>query len=203
MSAPSDNVFLIWEDEEPGSEQWWLARAHEGAGKKREIFIAEDDLAGYLVGVMRRPPATRYKVIAAVPLADTGDRARAIADAKTAVANWLASGPRDNIWRWRLARWSKLAWSQFPITLAGFAVGSALGLVVAFFAVSSGLVGWPMLAAGLVIGAGSGPALKFLVDRRPKNAATGPWARFTIITLAAVIGASLTAGGVFTLFWES
>jgi hypothetical protein len=57
-----------------------------------------------------------------------------------------------------------------------------------------------MLAAGLVIGAGAGPALKFLANRRSKSAISGPWVRFTIITLAAISGAVLTAGGVLALF---
>ncbi len=201
MSTVPDDIFLIWEDEEPGGRQWWLARAHDVAGEEKEFFIAEDDLAGYLVGVVRCPPAARYRVIAAVPLPDPAARSIVIADIKTAAANWLASGLRGNLWRWRLTRWSKLAWSHFPTALAGFSVGGALGLLVAFFAVSSGLVGWPMLAAGLVIGAGSGPALKFLVDRRPKNAVAGPWTHFAIIALGAVMGAVLTAGGVFALFW--
>ena len=58
-----------------------------------------------------------------------------------------------------------------------------------------------MMIAGIAIGAGSGPVLKFLVDSRPKHAAAGPWTRFIVITLAAASGAALTASGVFTQFW--
>ena len=201
MPTTRDDVFLIWEDEEPGSQQWWLARAHEPDGEQREIFIAQDDLVGYLIGVVRRPPATRYKVVAAVTLVDATEPSNAISDAKAAVSDWLARGSKGDVWRWRFARWSKLVSAHFPIALAGFGVGGLLGLLVAFFGVSSGLVGWPILLAGLVIGAGSGPVLQFLVDRRPKNATTGPWPRFVVVTLAAVLGAASTAGGVFVLFW--
>ncbi len=201
MSSTSGEVSLIWEDEEPGSPQWWLARAHESVDEKRDFFIAEDNMAGYLLGVVRRPPASRYKVIAAVPLLNTAARPDAISGVKTAVARWLMSGPRENIWRWRFARWSKLIWTHIPIAAAGFSVGAVLGFLVAFIAVSSGLVGWPMIIAGITIGAMAGPVLKFFVDRRPKHSAAGPWTRFTIITLAAASGAALAASGVFTQVW--
>ena len=201
MPNSSDDAFLIWEDEEPGGQQWWLARAHESGGEEREFFVAEDELAGYLIGVVRRPPAKGYKVIVAVSQAETTKRADAISGVKEAVYNWLTSGARVNVWRWRFARWSRFASAHLPITLAGFAVGAILGLLVAVFGVSSGLVGWPMLAAGLMIGAGAGPVLKFLVDRHVEKAVSGPWVRFTIISLAAITGAALMAGGVFMLFW--
>ncbi len=201
MSTTSDAISLIWEDEKPGSPQWWLARAHESVDEKRDFFIAEDNLAGYLLGVVRHPPASRYKVVAAIPLLSEAARSDAIAGVKSAVASWLISGTRKHIWRWRIARWSKLLWTHFPIAAAGFCVGAALGFLVAFIAVSSGLIGWPMMVAGVVIGAGAGPALKFLVDRRPKHAVAGPWTRFAIITLAAASGAALAAGGVFTQLW--
>jgi len=202
MPTISEDIFLIWEDEEPSGQQWWLSRAHEAEGEKRELFIAEDGLSGYLLGVVRRPPATRYKVIVAISMVGVAEKSDAVSDVKVAVADWLMSGSRGNVWRWRFTRWSKFTLAHFPITMAGLAIGGVFGLLVAFFGVSSGLVGWPMLAAGLVIGAGAGPALKFLVDRRPKNAVSGPWVRFAIITFAAVSGAVLTAGGVFALFWD-
>lgn len=203
MSATSDDATLHWEDEEPGSPQWWISRAHEPVHEKRDFFIAEDNMAGYLLGVVRRPPASRYKVVAAIPIVNAAARPAAIAGVKTAVARWLISGPRENIWRWRIARWSKLIWAHFPIAAAGFGVGAALGFLVAFIAASSGLIGWPMMIAGVVISAGSGPVLKFLVDKRPKHTVSGPWVRFIVVTLAAAAGAALTAGGAFTQFWSA
>lgn len=203
MSAPSDEPFLIWEDEEPDSQQWWLARAHESEGEARELFVALDEVAGYLIGVVRRPPSTRYKVIAAIPLAENTDTFDSISNAKGAVAGWLASGSRVNVWHWRSARWSKFTLAHLPILVAGFIVGGVLGLLVAIFGVSSGLLGWPMLAAGLVIGVGAGPVLKFLVDRHPENAISGPWVRFMVISLAAISGAALVAGSVFALIWNA
>ncbi|MEQ9449714.1 MAG: hypothetical protein RLN70_12555 [Rhodospirillaceae bacterium] len=198
---------MIWEDEEPGSARWWLARAHDASEKRRDFFIVEDDLAGFLVGVMRLAPSSRYRVVAAVLSEEHEDKSHALLAAKSAVTSWLASpkasGARRNVWRWRRARWSKLIWKHLPIAFAGFAVGAVLGLLVGVFAVTSGLVGWPMLVAGLIIGAGAGPALRYLVDRHPRHAPAGPWTRLAVITAAALIGAALSAGGVFALFWEA
>jgi hypothetical protein len=200
MPTTSEDTFLIWEDEEPGGQQWWLARARESAGEKRDLFIAEDGLAGYLLGVVRRPSATSYKVVVAINMVGVAEKSVAVSDVKAVVADWLISGSKINVWQWRFTRWSKFALAHLLITMAGLSIGGALGLLVAFFGVSSGLVGWPMLAVGLVIGAGAGPALKFLVNRRSKSSISGPWVRFAIITLAAISGAVLTAGGVFALF---
>ncbi len=197
----SDQSFLIWEDEEPGSEQWWLARAHESDNASRDFFIAEDDLTGYLVGIVRRDNSSSYKVISATPISSGQDTLSFVSSAKAAVTLWVSTGEREHVWRWRLARWLKLTWLQTPIAFAGFVVGGLLGLIFGFFAVSSGIVGWPMLAAGLAIGAGAGPALKFLVDRRPKQPVVGPWVRFVVVTLSASAGAAVSAGGVFALFW--
>ena len=192
---------MIWEDEGPESHQWWVSRAHEPDGQCREVYIAEDSLTGHLIGVARRPRTSRYSVFAAVLSKDASRNVDAIHDVKAFASEWLTSGSQKNVWHWRISRWSKLLSAHFPIAFAGFGVGGVLGLLVAFFGVSSGLVGWPMLAAGLLIGAGAGPVLKFLVDRRPHKTVTGPWVRFTVITLAAVMGAATMAGGFFALFW--
>ncbi len=201
MSNKSNEPFLIWEDEGPGSQQWWLSRAHEPDGQCRELYIAEDSLTGHFIGVARRPQTSRYKVFAAIVSTGLSENVDALQEIKTLASEWINSGSKTNVWQWRFSRWSKFLFAHLPIAFAGFGVGGALGLLVAFFGVSSGLVGWPMLVAGLIIGAGAGPVLKFLVDRRPHRTITGPWVRFTVITFAAVVGAATMAGGFFALFW--
>jgi hypothetical protein len=209
MTAPTINsAFLIWEDEDPGSDRWWITRAREAsAAGRRDFFIAEDDLTNVLVCVMLPERARRYHIITVIFLGEFAARSDALSAAKTAVVDWL-DAPHDPVTRqivqrWRLLRLSKTIWRNLPLALAGFAIGGALGLMVAVFAVSSGLVGWPMLLAGLVIGAGAGPALKYLIDRRSAAATvSGPWGRFALVTIAAIMGAAVLAGGVFTLFWN-
>jgi len=85
-------------------------------------------------------------------------------------------------------------------------IGGLLGFAVAMFAVSSGLVGWPMVLAGVFIGASAGTFLKFVADRKPSEGASpalaGSWGRFAVVTIAAMIGAGIGSGGVLMLFWN-
>jgi xanthosine utilization system XapX-like protein len=192
--------FLIWEDELPGADRWWLARARENGPQGRtDYFIAEDDVTDSIVAVALRPKARAYHVIAAVPI-DDGDAAGAVASAKSMVAQWCAA-PHDTpgVWGWRIQRMAKIAWRNLPIAMGGLGAGALLGTAVALFAISSGVVGWPMAVMGMLIGASAGPAIKLIVDRRHS---TGAWARFAVVTCAAMIGAALSAGGMLTLFWN-
>ncbi|MBD25868.1 MAG: hypothetical protein CMG46_12850 [Candidatus Marinimicrobia bacterium] len=200
MSSALEKVVLSWEDKDPSSHQWWLARAQEPAGRKRDFFIAEDKIAGYLIGLVRYPPAVNYKVIAATPLTTSPVSSSGTAEVKAAVAGWIASGQRENIWLWRIARLSKMIWNQLPIIAAGFFLGTLIGFLVSFVAESSGLMGWPMMVVGGLIGAGSGPVLKFILDCCPESKVNGPWTRLIVITLSAIFGSVIAAGILFNLF---
>jgi hypothetical protein len=195
-SAQPAAADLIWEDEPPESRSWWLSRTHFG---DVQVFIAPDPLTRSLLCLRRAGgKADAYDVMVVV---DQG--AEALATLKQAVAVKLTDPAAEvgrRIWSWRLHRAAKLALNQTPLAAAAVLVGALLGLAVALFAVSTSMVGWPMLAAGILIGAASGPLLKFLVDRRFKSL-LGPWGRFWVATLAAAFGAFATAGGLLTLFW--
>jgi len=208
MTAPIHGAFLIWEDEDANSDRWWLSRARESAAAdRRDFFIAEDDVTNVLVCVLLPHGARRYHVLSIVPLDEYVNVNEAIAVAKQAVVTWQNAPHepimRQMVQRWRLRRGLTLMWRSVPLIAAGFAVGGVLGLLVAVFAVTSNLIGWPMLVAGIVLGAAAGPLLKFLVDRRSAAATvSGPWKRFTMVTIAAILGAATFAGAVFTLFWS-
>lgn len=208
MTAPLHSAFLIWEDEDANSEHWWLSRAREsGAAGRRDFFIAEDDVTNVLVCVLLPHGARRYHVLSIVSLDEHVNVGEAMAVAKNAAIEWLNAPHepvmRQIVQRWRLRRALTMIWRNVPLALAGFAVGGILGLLVAIFAVTSNLIGWPMLAVGIVLGAAAGPLLKFLVDRRSAAATvSGPWKRFTMVTIAAILGAATFAGAVFTLFWS-
>jgi hypothetical protein len=209
FSLPSSlrsDPFLIWEEAEPDGERWWLARAHdEDNGDIRDFFIAEDDISGYLLGVVRPRRSGRFKVAAAVLLSDTISRNDAVATIKEQMTTWLvephAAATRRVVQQWRRRRSWNIAWGNFPLASTAYLIGALLGLIVALFAVSSGLVGWPMFVAGLLIGAGAGSVLKYIADRRPP-ALPGSWGRFVLVIVAAILGAATTAGGVLTLFWN-
>ncbi|MSO73214.1 MAG: hypothetical protein EXQ84_06340 [Rhodospirillaceae bacterium] len=201
------STFLIWEDEGPTSERWWISGARETvAGDRRDFFIAEDDVTEVLVCVMLPQHARRYHILSIVNLADHLSQDRALAAAKAVVAACIEAPndpvTRQLVQRWRLRRFTTNVWRNLPLALGGFALGGVLGFLVAMFAVSSALVGWPMMAVGLMIGAGAGPVLKYVVDRNAAKAALGPWGRFATATIAAMLGAAVFAGGVFTLFWN-
>ena len=208
MTALTNNAFLIWEDEDANSEHWWLSRSREsGAAGRRDFFIAEDDVTNVLVCVLLPHGARRYHVLSIVSLDEHVNVGEALAVAKNAVVEWLNAPHepmmRQVVQRWRLRRALTTIWRNVPLALAGFAVGGVLGLLVAIFAVTSNLIGWPMLVVGVVLGAAAGPLLKFLVDRRSAAATvSGPWRRFTMVTIAAIFGAATFAGAVFTLFWS-
>jgi hypothetical protein len=132
------------------------------------------------------------------------DRAARLVAAKAAAARRVAdplAEVGDSVALWRLGRFARLVLNQAPLGLTAFALGGLLGLAVGLFAVSTQMVGWPMLAAGLAIGAASGPLLKLLVDKR-LSSVLGPWGRFLVATLSAAAGALVTAGGLLTLYWS-
>lgn len=202
--------FLIWEeaepDDAPGGDRWWLARAHDEVdGAVRDFFIAEDDISGFLLGVVRRRRSGSFNVIAAMPLSEIVHMSDGVALVKDQVTGWLVAprepATRNQVRRWRRRRTWVIARDNFPLAFSGFVVGALLGLVIALFAVSSGLVGWPMLASGILLGAGGGWLLKRLADLRP-HAPPSSWGRFAVLMIAAMLGAAIGAGSVFTLFWN-
>jgi len=205
-----NDPFLIWEEAEPddasGGDRWWLARSHdEKDGSVRDFFIAEDDVSGYLLGVVRPRRSGGFNVIAATPLSEVVHMNDAVAVVKDQVTGWLVE-PREAatqtlVRRWRRRRSWVITRDNFPLALSGFLVGAVLGLMVALFAVSSGLVGWPMLVSGVLIGAGAGWLMKRLADLRP-HALPGSWGRFAVVTIAAMLGTGMSAGAIFTLFWN-
>ncbi len=202
--SPESGVYLIWEDAEPCADRWWSARAREIGAGGREFFIAEDDFTDSFLALMLRPGRTRFTVVAAVFLDRFESRAASAAALKAELARWLAAPQRPLIawpvWRWRLIRILTVIRRNALFALVGIVAGAVLGLAVALFALSSGLVGWPMVVAGVAIGALSGPLLRRLVERHRAKAVAGPWGRFAIITICAMAGAAITAGGMLYLF---
>jgi len=201
---------LCWEEgvRDVSGERWWLARANfENQAGARDFFIAADDLSGYLVGIVKARPDGSFRVIAASPLGD-GLLHEAIVAVKGQIAGWL-SAPQDLstltlVQRWRQRRFWIIARANTPLAVGACAVGAFLGLLVALVTLYTGLAGWPMAAAALVIGASGGLFLKFLADRKPRAGASpalaGSWGRFAVVTVAAIFGAGIAAGSVLTLF---
>ena len=192
---------LIWEDEPAQSQSWWLARARSG---DVQLFIAPDPLTASLLCLGRTTAKPdQYNVLVVISETQCADRATALAAAKHSIAVKIAHPAAEvgrPIMSWRIHRAMKLALNQAPLAAAALLLGAVLGLAVALFAVSTAMVGWPMLVAGIMIGAASGPLLKFLIDRRFKSQ-LGPWGRFWVATLSAAAGALASAGGLLTLFW--
>jgi hypothetical protein len=158
-----------------------------------------------MLGVVRPRLSGKFNVIAATPLSEAVHIGDAVGFIKEQVAAWLAA-PRDAAVRGQVRRWRRhrswvIARDNLPLALSGLLVGALLGIVVALFSVSSGLVGWPMLITGVLIGAGAGWLLKRLADLRP-HALPGSWGRFVLVTAAAITGTALSAGSIFTLFWN-
>jgi hypothetical protein len=201
-SQVSPNITdLIWEDEPHESQAWWLTRTRCG---DLQVFIVSDQLTTSLLCLSRsgaRPNA--YDVLAVIPELLYPNRLAAVVAAKHGVAIKM-SNPQAEIGRpisaWRFTRGLKMALNQAPLAATAFLLGALLGLAVALFAISTSMIGWPMLAVGIIIGAASGPLLKLLVDRRFKSL-LGPWGRFWVATLSAALGAFAAAGGLLTLFW--
>lgn len=182
---------LIWEDETSTTPAWWLSRAGDGA---RRYFIARCPVTDWLLGVVRAA-GIDDRVVAAVP------PGAALEDVKRRMAEIaVTADPRGDgavgTWRWR--RRFALALRMTPLASAALLAGVAIGAAVALFAISTGLVGWPMAAVGVAFGAGAGPILKALAERgRP---ADNPWSRFLVATFFAALGAALAAGGLLVLF---
>ena len=211
--------FLIWEEAEPdpasGAEHWWLARAYDTSpAGPRDFYIAEDDISGYVVGIVRprtdETAASEFRVIAAILRSEALHLADAVALLKEQISGWLIA-PREAVVRRGVGRWRRrrrwvIARTNFPLAAGAFFIGAFLGFAVAMFAVSSGLVGYPMLVAGLSIGALAGWCLKLIADHKPhaetSPALVGSWGRFAVVTLAALLGAGLASGSILTLFWS-
>lgn len=209
-TAQPSEIHVQWEDPPLGAGRWWLARARVSYdGIVRDLFIAQDDMTDSIVGLLRFPPQARYSVLAAVFLEAFESRAAASDALKSdlAMVALRAGAPetgrvRKDLLRWRLMRAGAIGRRNLPFLLLGLVAGVLLGLAVSAFAVSTGFVGWPMVAVGVVLGAATGPLLKLLVDHFRFGAAAGPWGRFAIIMLGAAIGASATAATALFHFWN-
>jgi hypothetical protein len=192
---------LIWEDEPSGSSAWWLSRSRAG---DLQIFIAADQLTSSLLCLGRSSVRSDdYDVLLVIAERNYATLTDAVTAAKQKIAAKVADPLSDmgrTVLSWRIERGWRLALNQMPLAVAALALGALLGLAVALFAVSTELVGWPMLVTGIVIGAASGPLLKFLIDKRFKSQ-LGPWGRFWVATFSAAVGALAAAGGLLTLFW--
>jgi hypothetical protein len=199
--AIPDLADLIWEDEPVGSQAWWLSRSRSG---DLQLFLVADPLTSSLLCLTRsgvRP--NDYDMLLVMPDTDVLHQGNPVELTKIAVAKKIVHPNHQigrGVFRWRLQRVAKLILNQVPLAMASFVIGAALGLAVGLFAVSTEMVGWPMLAIGIVLGAASGPVLKFIIDRRFKSL-LGPWGRFWVATGAATAGAVIAAGGLLALFW--
>lgn len=199
---------LHWDDTDPATGRWWLSRARDASvGSSRDFFIAQDDMTDSLIGLLRVPPESHYTVLAAAFLDKFESRAAAAAAVKHDIAAVLARGETANeVFRglryWRFIRVVTVARKNLPFVLLGLGAGALLGLVVALFAVWTGFVGWPIVAAGVALGAAAGVLLKIAVEAYRAKAVAGPWGRFAIIMLGAIVGAGATAAGTLVLFWH-
>lgn len=208
MSALDETHALDWEDSDPASGRWWISRARDVTeGAARDFFVAEDDMTDALLGLLRIPPQSHYTVLAAAFLDRFESRAAAAAAVKEGIANALAHGDKArsvarDLRTWRFIRVATIARKNLPFVLLGLAAGALLGLAVALFTVWTGFVGWPIVAAGIALGAATGFLMKLAVEAYRAKAVAGPWGRFAIIMLSAIAGAGLTAGGALVLFWH-
>jgi hypothetical protein len=201
---------LNWEDAAARSGRWWIARAKDvSSGVVRDFFIAEDDMTDSLIGLLRYPPQSHYTVLAATFLEGFESRAAASAALKSDMAAVLSGAETAEAGRvrralgiWRLRRAVTIGRKNLPFLLLGVLAGALLGVLIALFATSTGFVGWPMVAVGVVLGAATGPLLKLLVEHYRAKAVAGPWGRFAIIALGAIAGAGITAGGALLVFWH-
>jgi hypothetical protein len=200
---------LIWEDATASSREnlWWISRARdEDAGNARDFIVAEDQISNHIVGMMRSGRDGHYVVIAASPLSEAVHIDDVILTVKDQIAGWLAApldpAARGFVRRWRRTRDWVLVRRNFPLALAAFFVGAAVGFLIATVAVSWSLVGWSVLALGLVVGASGGFVLKFIADRKKSEALLGAWQRFIVITLAATCGVVATSVAAFAVFWN-
>jgi ABC-type enterobactin transport system permease subunit len=143
-----------------------------------------------------------------MPLSDAINPGDAVALVKEQIAAWVMA-PEDFAARARVSRWRRrrswvIAQTNLPLALGAFVIGGLLGFAVAMFAVSSGLIGWPMILAGVFIGASAGAFLKFIADKKSASgspALAGSWGRFAVVTTSALIGAGVISGTVLTFFW--
>jgi hypothetical protein len=204
---------LAWEDADPAAGRWWISRARDtSTGAARDVFIAEDDITDALIGLLRMPPESNYTVLAATFLDRFESRAAAAAVLKDDVLSALlglrdgqserSAEVRRSLRRWRFIRLGTIARKNLPFLLLGAAAGALLGLAVALFAVWTGLVGWPIVAAGIALGAAAGYFLKMAVEVSRAKAVAGPWGRLAITMLGATVGAGVTVAGALMAFWH-
>ena len=185
-----------------------MSRARDNSqGATRDLFIAENDMTDALVCLLRVPSQSHYTVVAAVFL-DRFESRGAAADAlKEDVPHVLWPTPesaavQSALWRWRLIRFAAIARGNLSFLMIGLSAGVLLGIAVALFSVWTEFVGWPIVAAGIVIGAAVGFLLKMAVEAYRAKAVAGPWGRFALIMLGAIIGARTAGGGGLLFFWH-
>ena len=186
------SVTLIWEDDTSATPAWWSSRAGYG---DRQFFIARDPVTADLLGIIRTPSAP-YTVIAVNRCVDGAVTALKLRVAELAGTE-LVPGP--DVRGWRARRAIKRAVGFVPLALLATLTGAMIGAAVALFAISTGLLGWPMAVVGVVFGAGTGLVLKALVERR-RGPDDGAWPRFLAATVFAALGAAVAAGGLLVLF---
>ena len=185
-----------------------MSRARDTSqGATRDVFIAEDDMTDALVCLLRIPPQSHYTVVAAVFLDRFESRGVAADALKEDVPHVLwrtaeSAAVHSALRRWQIIRFAAIARGNLPFLLLGLSAGVLLGIAVALFSVWTEFVGWPIVAAGIVMGAAAGFLLKMAVEAYRAKAVAGPWGRFAIIMLGAIIGAGAAAGGGLLLFWH-
>lgn len=183
---------LIWEDDTSATPAWWLSRANFGGF---QFFVARDPTTGDLLGIVKSE-AMPYRVIAVASAAsDPANLKSRLVDA--VVRSDMSAGP--DVRRWKYKRAFRLMIGFIPLALLSLAAGGAIGAAVALFAISTGLIGWPMAAVGVAFGAGAGPVLKAIAERKHGPDA-GAWPKFLAATVFAALGAALAAGGLLILF---
>ena len=160
-----------------------------------------------LIGLLRVPPQSRYNVLAVVFLSRFDSHAAATSALKANVVEALSpaknrAGVRGALLQWRAAHAAAILRKNFPALLLGLAGGTLLGLAVAFFALWTNLVGWPIVAAGVVLGAAAGYLLKLTAEVFRGAVAPEPWVRFAVLMLGTVAGAGITAAVALLLFWH-
>ncbi len=186
------SVTLIWEDDTSATPAWWNSRAGFG---DRQFFIARDPVTADLLGIVRTPIAP-YTVIAVSRDGEGAAVALKLRVAEFAVAELI---PGPDVRGWKTRRALKRIVGFAPLALLATLTGALIGAAVALFAISTGLLGWPMAVVGVVFGAGTGPVLKALVERK-RGPDDGAWPRFLAATVFAALGAALAAGGLLVLF---
>jgi len=187
--ADSLSDVLIWEDANPGQNQWWSSRVqHLG----REIVIAHDAFSGSLVVMERLGGNQKLKVIAALP---SDDAAKALKDGKEVAARWLSGIDLRDITvrrlRWQVMRTSRMLFYDMPLLIAAAVLGAVIGWFVGVFFDTIGQRGLWTVLFGLVSGAALGPALSAVTNwglgsKRSRNY------RLVMVTVCAGLFGAMT-----------